>query len=251
MSTRLGARAVTWTVANTADSGAGSLRQVVLSAVTGDTVVFSPSIASQVITLACGEIAINTSIAINASGAPGVAVDGASTSRIFNIGPNTPVTLTALTLQRGFASGDGGSVTAGSGSPLILTNASPTLASGSAVMALVGTIYITNTIIASHTIGISRTNGIVNENFNLLFANVTDRVAGITAGANTVYGNPAFAQPGADNYHLTATSAARDTGANIGIGVDFDGDARPIGPGFDIGFDETPWRPAFIPLALR
>lgn len=457
------ANATIWIVQNNADSGAGSLRQAVLSAVTGDTIVFSSSLAGQTIILSCGEIAVNASIAINGSGAPGVAVDGAGASRIFNIGPNAPVTLTALTLQRGFSSGNGGAVTAGTGSPLALTHvsvisstaagaggggglyaaasvratggrfqnnactngdcyggglsaptlvisgthfitntggfggganasvsaaietghfsgntcnvsgcsggglrtvslnmtgttftdnaalqtgggvylesvstisggsfrrnqaglrgggitavaslsvtgtefianrsnsdgggiylsagalsvtnalfarnesgsgrgaamvfgasgggtlrhttiASPTLASGSAVIALVGTLNITNTIIASHTIGISRTTGIVNENFNLLFANATDRVAGIAIGANTIYGNPAFAQPGADDYHLTAISAARDTGVNIGIGVDFDGDARPIGPGFDIGFDETPWRPAFIPVVLR
>ena len=456
--------ATIWIVQNNADSGTGSLRQAVLSAVTGDTIVFSSSLTGQVITLVCGEIAVNASIAINGSGAPGVAVDGASANRIFNIGPNAPVTLTALTLQRGFSSGNGGAVTAGAGSPLALTNtsvisstaagaggggglyataavratggrfqnnactnancfggglsastlvisgtrfitntggfgggganasasaaietghfsgntcvvagcnggglrtvtlnmtrttftdnaalqtgggaylesistisggsfqrnqsglrgggvmavasltvagtefianksnsdgggiylsagalsvtnalfarnysgsgrgaamvfgasgggtlrhstiASPTLASGSAVIALVGTLNITNTIIASHSIGISRTSGIVNENFNLFFANTTDRVAGISAGANTIYANPAFAQPAADNYHLSAASAARDTGVNIGIGVDFDGDARPIGPGFDIGFDETPWRPAFIPLVLR
>ena len=456
--------ATIWIVQNNADSGAGSLRQAVLSALTGDTIVFSSSLAGQTILLSCGEIAVNASIAISGSGAPGVAVDGASANRIFNIGPNAPVTLTALTLQRGFSSGNGGAVAAGAGSPLNLTNvnvisstatgaggggglyaaasvratggrfqnnactnancfggglsastlvltgtrfitntagfggggangsvsaaiqnghfsgntcniagcsggglrtvtlnmtgttftdnaalqtgggaylesastisggsfrrnqaglrgggvmavasltvagtefianrsssdgggiylsagalsvtnalfarnhsssgrgaamvfgasgggtlrhttiASPTLASGSAVMALVGTLYITNTIIASHTIGISRTSGIVNENFNLLFANVTDRVAGIAAGASTIYANPAFAQPGADDYHLTAASAARDTGVNIGIGVDFDGDARPIGPGFDIGYDESPWRPAFIPVALR
>ncbi|MEO6062535.1 MAG: hypothetical protein ABIQ99_11405 [Thermoflexales bacterium] len=456
--------ATIWIVQNNADSGAGSLRQAVLSAATGDTIVFSASLTGQIITLSCGEIAVNASIAINGSGAPGVAVDGASATRIFNIGPNAPVTLTALTLQRGFSGGDGGAVTAGAGSPLILTNvsvisstaagagggggiyasasvsaaggrfqnnacsavscfggglsastlvmtgtrfitntsrfggggasasvsaavenghfsgntcvvagcsggglrtvtlnmtgttftdnaalqtgggayvesvssikgglflrnqsglrgggvmavasltvagtefianraaadgggiylsagalsvtnslfarnhagsgrgaalvlgasgggtlrhstiSSPTLASGSAVIALVGTLNITNTIIASHTIGISRTTGTVNENFNLLFANATDRVPGIATGANTVYGDPAFAQPGADNYHLAAASAARDSGVNIGIGIDFDGDARPIGPGFDIGYDETPLRPAFIPVALR
>ena len=100
------ANATIWIVQNNADSGAGSLRQAVLSAATGDTIVFSSSLAGQTITLACGEIAVNASIAINGSSAPGVAVDGAGASRIFNIGPNAPVTLTALTLQRGLSGGD-------------------------------------------------------------------------------------------------------------------------------------------------
>ena len=33
--------------------------------------------------------------------------------------------------------------------------------------------------------------------------------------------------------------------------VDFDGDPRPLGAGFDIGFDELNVRKLFLPLVLR
>ncbi|MBZ5523664.1 MAG: hypothetical protein LAP21_15630 [Acidobacteriia bacterium] len=37
------------------------------------------------------------------------------------------------------------------------------------------------------------------------------------------------------NFHLTATSPAKDAGVNTGITHDFDGNPRPAGAAFDIG----------------
>jgi hypothetical protein len=56
--------------------------------------------------------------------------------------------------------------------------------------------------------------------------------------------------PTGHDYHLGSGSAAIDEGANLGVGLDFDGDARPIGNGFDIGFDERRWT-VWLPLLLR
>jgi hypothetical protein len=40
-------------------------------------------------------------------------------------------------------------------------------------------------------------------------------------------------------YHLGDHSPAIDAGTDAGILLDFEGEPRPLGPGFDIGFDEA------------
>jgi hypothetical protein len=48
-----------------------------------------------------------------------------------------------------------------------------------------------------------------------------------------------FVDPSNFDYHLLSTSSAVDTGTSAGAPtVDFDGDSRPQGPGYDIGADE-------------
>ncbi len=101
------------------------------------------------------------------------------------------------------------------------------------------TLYVTNTIVTSHTVGISST-GMTYQNYNLFFGNGSDW-SGLVAGATAnVYANPSFINPAAGNYHLASTSRALDHGTNAGVTFDFDGEARPIGTLPDIGLDETP-----------
>jgi hypothetical protein len=51
---------------------------------------------------------------------------------------------------------------------------------------------------------------------------------------------------------LAANSPARDAGVDVGLTKDFDGDPRPIGAGFDIGFDEfVLLNKLFLPLVMR
>jgi predicted outer membrane repeat protein len=131
------------------------------------------------------------------------------------------------------------------------TIAGPTASSGSAIQALTGTVAITNTVIASHTVGISNTGGVVTQDYNLFFGNGANTAGVISGGANSLTGDPSFADPSSDDYHLGPGSAAIDAGTNAGVTADFDGEARPLGGGFDIGLDEfTPWR-IFLPLVLR
>jgi hypothetical protein len=47
--------------------------------------------------------------------------------------------------------------------------------------------------------------------------------------------NPQFVDPAADNYHLLPASPAIDTGIDVGVTTDFDGNSRPQGKAFDIG----------------
>lgn len=53
-----------------------------------------------------------------------------------------------------------------------------------------------------------------------------------------------------DDYHLGLGSAATDAGVDVGVTRDFDGDLRPDGSGFDIGFDEQFRNPRFLYLPL-
>lgn len=131
------------------------------------------------------------------------------------------------------------------------TVASRTLASASAFFVGSGTIQITNTIVASHTTGFNRGIGTVLEDYTLFDAVPTPRGSGGLAGAHSFTGTAAFANPAADNFHLTSLSLALDAGVDAGIGVDFEGTPRPYGAGFDIGFDE--WVPprAYLPLLTR
>ena len=53
------------------------------------------------------------------------------------------------------------------------------------------------------------------------------------------------------DYHLRSGSAAIDAGADAGIGFDLDGDPRPFGGGFDIGYDEYAIWKLFLPVIAR
>ena len=104
---------------------------------------------------------------------------------------------------------------------------------------------------ASHAVGINGIASTVAQNYTLFFANTADTAGLVSGGAGSGVGDPRFVDPAAGDYHLTPLSAARDAGANAGVAVDFEGDARPIGGGFDIGYDESRARLAFVPSVLR
>ncbi|MFN8445322.1 MAG: choice-of-anchor Q domain-containing protein [Caldilineaceae bacterium] len=121
------------------------------------------------------------------------------------------------------------------------TIASTSLITRSAVAVTGGTVTITNTIVTSHTVAISRTAGSVSENANLFFANGTNLAGTISSGGASFVGNPAFVDPSHDNYHLTNASAAVNMAVEIGVSDDFDGEARPQQTLPDIGYDESPY----------
>jgi hypothetical protein len=100
---------------------------------------------------------------------------------------------------------------------------------------------MTNTILVSHSVGISVTGGNTVTVNGVLWYNtpltVSQSITAVVTVGNQYQGDPAFA---ADGYHLTAGSPAIDQGVDAGVYADVDLDLRPIGAGFDLGADEVP-----------
>lgn len=105
---------ITVTTAN--DSGAGSLRDAIASAQSGDTIQFAASLANQTITLTSGELTIPNAknLTLDGTGVSGLTISGNQQSRIFNVA-STAATQTQfivknLTLSSAATSGQGGAV---------------------------------------------------------------------------------------------------------------------------------------------
>ncbi|HEX3248034.1 MAG TPA: choice-of-anchor Q domain-containing protein [Pyrinomonadaceae bacterium] len=98
-------------VTTTADSGAGSLRQIIANACDGATITFDAAgvfATPQTIALTTGEIVIDKNLTINA-GTSQVTISG-GTSRVFNINSGQSLNIIGLTLSGSNASGDGGAI---------------------------------------------------------------------------------------------------------------------------------------------
>src|SRR5438552_95403 len=74
----------TLAVLNIADSGAGSLRDTIAAARSGDRIVFDPSLVGQTITLTSGELAIDKSLTLRGPGADQLTISGNKGSRVFD-----------------------------------------------------------------------------------------------------------------------------------------------------------------------
>ncbi|MEG5039049.1 MULTISPECIES: DUF4347 domain-containing protein [unclassified Microcoleus] len=120
-------------VANNSDSGPGSLRAAIATAVAGDIITFAPGLASQTITLTSGQLDIpaGKNITIDGAAAPGLTISGNNTSRVIRIGGSTNVTLKNLIVANGKVSGidpnnettsAGGGIQTGGSSTLTLEN---------------------------------------------------------------------------------------------------------------------------------
>jgi hypothetical protein len=108
------AKAATYTVTNTNDSGAGSLRQAILAANgsygVADTIGFAPSLSGQTITLA-SELHITDPAGLTIdSGSANITVSGNDAVRLFHVGGNNAaeLTLNNPTVANGAAQAAGG-----------------------------------------------------------------------------------------------------------------------------------------------
>jgi hypothetical protein len=119
---------------------------------------------------------------------------------------------------------------------------------------LVGTVIMSNTIMFSHTVGLTVTAGPSSSDSRAVLDGTLWDGGGVLAGGDgdlvvvnaPHIGDPAFA---ADGYHLGPESAAIDVGADAGVSADIDGQGRPAGPGYDLGADEF-WYSAYLPLVI-
>lgn len=102
----LNAVSATLTVTSSADAGAGSLRQALADAATGDTIAFDASLHGSTIALTSGELSVMRGLTVNGPGPSLLALDGGGVSRIFHLFPSNgtaTVTLSGLTLTNGVA----------------------------------------------------------------------------------------------------------------------------------------------------
>jgi hypothetical protein len=135
---------------------------------------------------------------------------------------------------------------------LHVTVASSSLVTGSAVyFAGSATIYLTNTLIASHTVGIERAAASVFEDYSMFAGVATPYSGGLTPGAHSFTGTAGFLNPDTSAFNLLAHSDAVDAGADAGLTLDLVGELRPIGLGFDIGAHEFDATLVWLPSILR
>jgi parallel beta-helix repeat protein/predicted outer membrane repeat protein len=93
-------------VTTLADSGAGSLRDTIASATSGDTLTFDASLSGKTITLEGTQLLIDKELNIDASAlAKGITIDAAGSSRVFKITSGSVVTMRSLMLTGGNATG--------------------------------------------------------------------------------------------------------------------------------------------------
>jgi hypothetical protein len=171
----------TLTVTTNLDSGPGSLRAEIAAANPGDTINFAPSLDGQTITLTSGELGITKNLTIQGPGAGQLTVSGGNTSRVFEVGANTYVSLSGLTITQGNSQAYGGGGIDNNGSLTV----SGCALSGNSAWYYGGGIYNSGTLTVSGSTltGNSSLNGggIYNN-----FGSVT--INNSTLSANTAYG---------------------------------------------------------------
>jgi parallel beta-helix repeat protein len=124
------------------------------------------------------------------------------------------------------------------------------------------TVALANTILVSHTVGITVAAGnVVTLEATLWgdgdWTNNIDwgGMGTITTGTINVWGAPGFSHPDTGDYHLKSDSLAINRGRDVGVVTDIDGDARPDGCFPDIGADEfitgLECKHIYLPLVLR
>ena len=201
------------TVLNNADSGAGSLRDTIAAAQSGDTIVFDPSLAYETITLSSGPLALSSNLTIDGLGANLLAISGNNASQLFTLSGTAQVTLANLTLTGGMSS-QGGAVFIGGTAALTLD--SDILSGNQAVgdangNALGGAVY--NSAGASLTIDNTsfvnnQTNG-TNVSFGGALANAGSlAIEGTTFTGNAALGSTSpvgYPQPGGSQGARSAT----------------------------------------------
>ncbi|MGB0177995.1 MAG: hypothetical protein ACPF9D_12570 [Owenweeksia sp.] len=97
-------------VSNTNDAGAGSFRQAVLDAASGDTITFSILTNLSTIVLTGGEVAVDKDLYIDGNGTALTTLSGDNANRILNISGNSDVIVNGVTFINGSTTTNGGAI---------------------------------------------------------------------------------------------------------------------------------------------
>lgn len=135
-------------VLTAANGSVGSLRQAVLSANAGDTVVFNTATNGNTILLTTGEIVINKSLVIMGNGSANTIISGNNNSRIFNITNAGNVTISNVLITNGNALLNGGAINISSSTVTITASE----VSNSSALLNGGGIYNTGTLTLTSTV---------------------------------------------------------------------------------------------------
>jgi predicted outer membrane repeat protein len=177
-------------VTNTADSGPGSLRDALATAVNGD--IIDATGVSGTILLTSGELQITTSVTIDGAGAGSLAVDGNGTFRVFD-NLTSGVTISGFTITNGSApGGNGGGIFHEGGNAATLRISDCVVSGnsadfGSGIFNLNGAVTVNNCTISGN-VAASSGGGIDNS--------ASDGAANLTITSSTISDNSATANDG-------------------------------------------------------
>ena len=208
------AKAATLTVANLNDSGDGSLRNAIDTALPGDAITFG---VNGTITLTSGELSINKDLTINGPGAASLAVSGDHASRVFNVLGGT-VSMSSMTIRDG-VTGQGGGIWVSDGSSVsladVVVSGNQTNGDGAGIFNA-GNLTVSNSTVSGNAIvNISDAGGGI--------LNATTGTLQVTA--STISGNTATGQGGAIENAGTAALTNSTLSGNIASNDSFGGGA--------------------------
>ncbi len=175
-----------------------------------DTITFAAALNGQTITLAGTELLVKGDVTITGPGASLLSISGNNASRVFQIASGANVTISALTIKNGTASGIGGGGIYNNGGTLSFSNS---FISGSTGY-LGGALYNTGTLTIS--------NSTISGNSAAYGGGLYAYQGAVTIANSTISGNSALGGGGVKNRStLTiSNSTLSDNSANVGGGLD-------------------------------
>ena len=210
----------TLTVTNDGDSGSGSLRAALGSAVAGDTIKFAPS-AYGTINLTSGPLKVATSVSIDGPGADKVTIDGNKTFQDLLVEANVTARVSGLTITDGVApasypdSGGGGIFNQGS---LTVANSVVTNNNGGVYgvgggISNNGTLTVANSVISNNYAGGDGIGGGISNNPSATLV-VTGSTITNNSTSATGFGGGGIANLG--TLTITSSIISNNTGNNGG-----------------------------------